>query len=93
VVRGVRSEGRRSARDGLRVVFSGSEESREDIGGRWRVLDLNKGSEEARVRAWVEDARDGDLEVCIVSSADHCACKTAVRRACVVEWLSRSYTG
>jgi hypothetical protein len=29
VVRGVRSQGRRSARDGLRAVFSGSEENRE----------------------------------------------------------------
>jgi hypothetical protein len=37
VVRGVRSKGWRSARDGLRVVFSGSEENREEIGGRWRV--------------------------------------------------------
>ena len=54
----------------------------EEIGERWRVLDLDKESEEARVRAWVEDARDGDLEVCIVSSAEHCACKTVVRRAC-----------
>ena len=62
VVRGVRSKGRRSARDGLRVVFSGSEENREEIGERWRVLDLDKESEETRVRAWVEDARDGDLE-------------------------------
>ena len=60
VVRGVRSKGRRSARDGLRVVFSGSEENREEIGERWRVLDLDKDkeSEETRVRAWVEDARD-----------------------------------
>jgi hypothetical protein len=37
------------------------------------VLDLYKESEETRVRAWVEDARDGDLEVCVVSSAEHCA--------------------
>jgi hypothetical protein len=32
VVRGVRAKGRRSARDGLRVVFSGSEENREEMG-------------------------------------------------------------
>jgi hypothetical protein len=44
----------------LRVVFSGSEENREEIGERWRVLDLDKDkeSEETRVRAWVEDTRD-----------------------------------
>jgi hypothetical protein len=66
----------------LRVVFSGSEENREEIGERWRVLDLDKESEEACVRAWVEEARDGGLEVRILSSAEHCACKTVVRRAC-----------
>jgi hypothetical protein len=40
----------------LRVVFSGSEENREEIGERWRwrVLDLDNESEETRVRAWVE---------------------------------------
>jgi hypothetical protein len=49
VVRGVRSKGRRSARDGLKVVLSGSEENREEIGERWRVLDLDKESEEKLV--------------------------------------------
>jgi hypothetical protein len=82
VVCGSKCSGRRRKSDGMRVVFSGSDECREEIGEQWRVLDLDKESEEAHVKAWVEDVRDNDLEVCVVSSIDHCECRTSVRRAC-----------
>ena len=82
MVCGSKCSGRRRKSDGMRVVFSGSDECREEIGEQWRVLDLDKESEEARVKAWVEDVRDNDLEVCVVNSIDHCECRTSVRRAC-----------
>jgi hypothetical protein len=35
-----RSSGRRNGREGIKVVFNGSCENREEIGKKWRALDL-----------------------------------------------------
>ena len=82
VVRGTRSSGRRNGREGIKVVFNGSCENREEIGKKWRALDLETEVEECRVRAWVDDVRDTDLEVRVISSAEHCECKTLERKSC-----------
>ena len=37
VVRGTRSSGRRNGREGIKVVFNGSCENREEIGKKWRA--------------------------------------------------------
>ena len=82
VVRGTRSSGRRNGREGIKVVFNGSCENREEIGKKWRALDLETEVEECRVRTWVDDVRDTDLEVRVISSAEHCECKTLERNSC-----------
>jgi hypothetical protein len=56
--------------------------NREEIGKKWRALDLETEVEECRVRAWVDDVRDTDLEVRVISSAEHCECKTLERKSC-----------
>jgi hypothetical protein len=61
-------------------VFNGNCEAREEIGKKWRALDLETEAEECRARAWVDDVRDRDLEVRIISSAEHCECKTLIKR-------------
>ena len=38
--------------------------------------------EECRARAWVDDVRDGDLEVRVISSVEHCECQTVERKQC-----------
>ena len=81
-MRGNRSGGRRNGREGIKVVFNGSCENREEIGRKWRALDLDTEAEECRARAWADDVRDTDLEVRIISSAEHCACTTIERKAC-----------
>ena len=78
VVRGDRDRTRRRA-DGMGVVFSGSNANREEIGDQWRVLDLESDEAMQRATKWVADCRDSDLEVRIVSSSEHCECKTVVR--------------
>ena len=35
-----------------------------------------------RGRAWVDDVRDTDLEVRVISSAEHCECKALERKSC-----------
>jgi hypothetical protein len=66
VVRGSRSRGRRNGCEGLKVVFNGSCEAREEIGKKCRALDLETEAEECRARAWVDDVRDRDLEVRVI---------------------------
>ena len=82
VVRGNRSGGRRNGREGIKVVFNGSCENREEIGRKWRALDLDTEAEECRARVWADDVRDTDLEVRVTSSAEHCACKMIERKSC-----------
>jgi hypothetical protein len=83
-VRGTRRGGRRNGNEGIKIVFSGSNENREEIGKRRRVLDLDTEQEECRARVWVDDIRDRDLslEVRVISSAEHCEYKTAERKPC-----------
>jgi hypothetical protein len=78
VVRESRSRGRRNGCERIKVVFNGSCEAREEIGKKWRALDLETEAEECRARACVADVRDRDLEVRVISSAEHCECKTLV---------------
>ena len=66
----------------IKVVFYGSNENREEIGEKWRALDLDTELEECRARAWVDDVRDGDLEVRVISSVEHCECQTVERKQC-----------
>ena len=96
VVRGTRSSGRRNGREGIKVVFNGSCENREEIGKKWRALDLETEAEEwRRVRVWVDDVRDTDLEVRVTSSAEHRACKTIERKSCgrAAESKDQKYQG
>jgi hypothetical protein len=56
------------------------------------VLDLDKKNEETCVRAWVEDKRDGDLDIRVVSSIAQLN-TVHVKLLCVervAAWLSRS---
>jgi hypothetical protein len=51
VVRGIiRSRGRRNGCEGIKVVFNGNCEAREEIGKKWRALDLETETEECVVR-------------------------------------------